>query len=142
MVGLSSTPALGHGTLGSLKMETGWLVSAFYDDGEPMAYTEVLVFHNEESMPFQTGRTDKNGNFMFFPDTPGMWKTTITDEMGHGLTLKTQIDNPLAPKESEIPKGASGTKTSRAFAGLSMIFFLSGLGFWWTGRKVRNESIA
>lgn len=70
-----------HGTEGSLRKGHGWMIEAFYDDGEAMSYTETQVFHEPDPLPFQTGRTDKNGRFMFFPDGPGTWRVNVQDDM-------------------------------------------------------------
>ncbi len=81
-----------HGVRGRIGSETSILVEVEYDDGEPVSYAAVEVLNLKEKIPFQTGRTDRNGRFLFLPDKPGEWKVVVNDEMGHRVALKTTID--------------------------------------------------
>jgi len=134
---------LAHGTEGSLKEGKGWMIEAFYDDGEAMSYTETQVFHEPSTMPFQTGRTDKNGCFLFSPDGPGTWRVEVKDEMGHAVILKTEItDNPGSSKNESIPGPEASSKgrdkVGGLMAGLGIITFVFGLYFWVSARKLRH----
>jgi nickel transport protein len=58
-----------------------------YEAGDPMSYAAVEIFSPRESnIPFQTGRTDKNGTFSFIPDAEGMWLVSADDGDDHGST--------------------------------------------------------
>ena len=72
---LAVSQAWGHGTEGSISKDTGILIFAAYDDAEPMSYAEVEIHGPNSTVPFQKGRTDRNGNFMFQPDSrvSGRW---------------------------------------------------------------------
>ncbi|RWX49807.1 nickel transport protein [Candidatus Electrothrix communis] len=69
--------------------------SASYDDGEPMSYAAVEIIAPNSKLPFQSGRTDRNGYFCFRPDTPGRWKMTIKDADGHFVRLGTKVSKEM-----------------------------------------------
>ncbi|MBS3759252.1 MAG: carboxypeptidase regulatory-like domain-containing protein [Desulfobacterales bacterium] len=137
-------PALGHGVQGRITPQTGMQVNASYDDGEPMAYAAVEVTHADEKLPFQTGRTDRNGCFVFLPDKPGDWRVVVNDGMGHQLSLTTQLDKNLELNKESGPEKTYGalSRPEKALMGIAIIFGLSGVFFWWRGRaemrKVRD----
>lgn len=56
-----------HGTKGSVARSGGYLVTAEYSDGEPMNYAEVKITSPDSDIPFQNGRTDLLGCFLFKP---------------------------------------------------------------------------
>jgi nickel transport protein len=60
----------GHGARGEVG-SGGIVVSAEYDTGEPMSYAKVKISAPGAELTFQSGRTDRNGRFCFFPDGPG-----------------------------------------------------------------------
>jgi len=129
-----------HGVVGRVGSEKGILVEVEYDDGEPMTYASIEIFDSEENLPFQSGRTDRNGRFLFYPDKMGDWKVVITDGMGHCLTLKTNIDKMfnLDKTNEQQAKGLNESFLSRyerALTGISIIFGISGIFFWWKSRK-------
>ena len=94
---LAVSQAWGHGTEGSISKDTGILIFAAYDDAEPMSYAEVEIHGPNSTVPFQKGRTDRNGNFMFQPDSPGQWQVVVRDGMGHQLSLNYQEMNAVIP---------------------------------------------
>ena len=126
---------------GRISSGKGILVEAEYDDGEPMSYASIEIFDSEEKLPFQTGRTDRNGRFLFYPDKMGDWKVVVSDGMGHRLALKTNVDKILNLKKTneQQAKGINESSLSRyerALMGISIIFGISGIFFWWKGRRI------
>jgi nickel transport protein len=94
-----------------------------------------------EELPFQTGRTDRNGLFLFLPDQPGDWKVVARDEMGHRLAVKPIIDEDMNPNKTGgqtdgAVDGGFLPRYEKAFMGLSLIFGISGVFFWWRGRRL------
>ncbi len=128
-----------HGVLGRVGSRKGVLVEAEYDDGEPMTYASIEIFDSEDNLPFQSGRTDRNGRFLFYPDKMGDWKVVITDGMGHCLTLKTNIDKMFnldkTEQQAKDINENSLSRYERALTGISIIFGISGIFFWWKSRK-------
>lgn len=136
---------LAHGVEGSVQ-PGGLAVSCRYSTGEPMSFAKITVLSPGTSQPFQVGNADKNGRFCFFPDAPGEWRLTADDGMGHRLEVKvpvTDLDS-LQTMPSTAPGGSvAETRSLRVLTGLSAIFGVSGLLFWWRGRRLprgRTES--
>lgn len=136
---LSFSPAWGHGTGGDAEVAEGVRVKAAYDDGDPMSYAAVEVIAPDSGVAFQTGRTDRNGVFMFAPDRPGSWQIVLNDGIGHRLVMKRDV--PPAP--GEAPEPAPPTESNRpdvsrregGIAGISIIFGLCGLLYGWKARR-------
>ncbi len=126
-----------HGVRGRIG-KGGIVVIAEYDTGEPMSYAKVVITAPDKKMPFQIGRTDRNGRFCFFPDTPGKWKVVISDGMGHQLQLIVPINKKMEIsskyyKKNTLLNGMS--KFQRAIIGLSLIFGISGIFMGWKSRR-------
>ncbi len=97
-LGLTLLPATGHahGVHGETGDGSEALCAAVaYDDGEPMSYAGVEIFAPDAKLPFQKGRTDRNGYFCFRPDAPGRWKLIAQDEMGHIVRLNTAVSQEI-----------------------------------------------
>ncbi|WPD23324.1 MAG: hypothetical protein SD837_01925 [Candidatus Electrothrix scaldis] len=86
-----------HGETGS--SSEALCTSASYDDGGPMSYASVEITAPNAEVPFQSGRTDRNGYFCFRPDAPGRWKITIKDEDGHFVRLGTKVSKEMMKKQ-------------------------------------------
>uniref|UniRef100_UPI004056E8DC hypothetical protein n=1 Tax=Candidatus Electrothrix sp. TaxID=2170559 RepID=UPI004056E8DC len=82
-----------HGETGS--SSEALCTSASYDDGETMSYAAVEIFAPNAELPFQSGRTDRNGYFCFRPDTTGQWKITIKDADGHFVRLGIKVSKEM-----------------------------------------------
>jgi len=130
-------PAWGHGTEGFTEKAEGALVSAGYDDGEPMSYAEVEIIGPVSDTPFQKGRTDRNGRFMFLPDRKGLWQIVIKDGMGHRLALEWEITDLKGDIKAVKPTEPRFLKSSRPqgiIMGMSIIFGLFGIVYGWKAR--------
>lgn len=141
---LSPKAAIAHGTYGQIKAAQGWMIQAFYDDGEAMSYTETRVFSGKDSAPAQTGHTDRNGRFLFYPDKPGTWKVVVEDEMGHAVILEKNIPS-IEDSAVIISGGDPGTsperqgKTGGVMAGIGIISFVFSFYFWVSARKALKQ---
>ncbi len=139
--------ARAHAVHGELKSRAAIEIRAVYDGGEPMSYAAVEITRKGEDLPFQTGRTDRNGCFAFTPDKPGTWQIVVKDGMGHRLSVNREIDkiHALAENTASLNPAEQGEKTGslsrleKALAGIAIIFGLSGLAFWWRGRVERRH---
>lgn len=142
LVLLTTAPAWGHGTRGVVETDTAIRVSAVYDDGEPMNYAAVEVTAPDSDAPFQKGRTDRNGVFLFSPDSSGLWRIVIHDGLGHRLALDRQIEGDAAAiAGSTPPTVAAATAVSRregAIAGIAAIFGFFGILYGWKARHSRR----
>lgn len=131
-----------HGVQGTVQ-NGGLVVTAQYDSGEPMSYAKVKILAPEGQLPFQSGRTDRNGRFCFFPDLAGDWKVVVDDEMGHRLEMGVPVNEDLAWKENQDSGGTGKSAFSRyekALMGICIIFGLFGIFSWSKGKKGRPVS--
>jgi len=128
--------AFAHGVQGKVH-PGGVVVTAQYDSGEPMSYAKVKIWAPEGKLLFQSGRTDRNGRFSFFPDVAGNWKVVVDDEMGHRLEMAVPVNEDLVLEKHQDSGGTGKSGFSRyekALMGICIIFGLFGI-FSWSKRK-------
>jgi nickel transport protein len=135
-----SVSAMAHGTQGYVEKTKSYRIVAEYDDGGPMSYGEIRITAPNFNLPFQTGRTDRNGFFFFQPDEPGQWQIEVKDGLGHRLALGFEVGAGGAAPETvhahdPMTTGAM-TRPARVIAGLSILFGLSGFLYGWKARRV------
>jgi nickel transport protein len=140
MAAMSPALLYAHGVTG--KIDTGGIiVSAMYDTGEAMDYAKVTISAPDANLKFQSGRTDRNGRFCFFPDVSGNWKVVVDDEMGHRLEVHVPVNEAMS-LQTIRENGNSGpnllTRCEKTVMGVSIIFGISGIVFWLKGRKTRK----
>ena len=131
-----------HGVEGKVDAG-GVVVTAQYHSGEPMNYARVKISAPEGQLPFQSGRTDRNGRFCFVPDLPGDWKVVVDDEMGHRLEIRVPVNEDLVWKENQDSGGTRRTGFSRyqkALMGICIIFGLFGIFSWWKQKSGQKSS--
>ena len=144
---LSSAPCHAHGVDGYIEKAEGYAVIARYDDGEPMSYAAVEIRSSDSDIEFQSGRTDRNGNFMFQPDARGMWNVVVSDGMGHRLELDLTLDadgveQPVGPTERPSSTDARWTRSINIVAGLSIILGVFGFLYGWKARCALRSATA
>ncbi len=126
-----------HGVKG--KVESGGIVViAEYDTGDPMSYARVKISAPGAKLIFQSGRTDRNGRFCFFPDTKGEWKVAVDDEIGHRLEVPVSVNEAMKLKTDQQPGKSAGnflSKYERAIMGICIIFGIFGVLFLWKGKR-------
>ncbi len=134
---LLPAPIHAHGVKGSTDVG-GVCVTARYDTAEAMSYAAVTIRPPEKGLDFQTGRTDRNGRFCFFPDGKGEWEVIVSDGMGHQLKVVVPVEQASTAtgiKTTGHGKGESSSKFEKVVMGLSIIFGISGCLLWWKSRK-------
>lgn len=131
VIGFSGIAAA-HGTGYTLLQDTPVAAAEFYySDQSPMAYAEVLVYSPlDEKIEHQNGRTDKNGKFVFCPDTGGKWRITVNDGMGHAVEATVPVEALSETTETpQRPTGAGDAVPSsnilKIIVGLSLILNVS-----------------
>ena len=130
-----------HGVKGKISAG-GIVVTAEYDTGEPMSYARVKISAPAAKLTFQSGRTDRNGRFCFFPDMPGEWIVAVDDEMGHRLEVPVSVNETMELKTDEQTgrsAASSLSKYEKALIGICIIFGISGVLFLWRGKKERYK---
>ncbi len=97
----------GHGVELQFRLQPpAVLVNARYEiSNQLLADAPLEIFYAQEKNPFQSGRTDRSGNFAFLPDKAGQWTVIVDDQMGH--REKDSVDVPAAffQKPAPQPKG-------------------------------------
>jgi len=129
-----------HGVQGSVE-NGGLVVTAQYDTGEAMSYARVSISAPGTKLPFQSGRTDRNGRFCFFPDTAGEWIVVVDDEIGHRLDVDIPVDEAMKLATGSMAGKSKNSlaKYEKALMGISIIFGLSGIFFWWKGKRIYRK---
>ncbi|MBU4459259.1 MAG: hypothetical protein KJ579_01725 [Verrucomicrobia bacterium] len=130
----AATSAQGHG-LTTAPAAGGMGVVAAYDDGSPVPYADARLFApGQDGKPVLTGTTDRNGCFMFRPDTAGVWRISIDDGMGHAVSADVVSGGAFsaAAVSSRMPK------TQGVLIGLAVIFSVFGWGAYLRLRAVRR----
>ncbi|MFZ1986049.1 MAG: hypothetical protein WAU91_16650 [Desulfatitalea sp.] len=138
IIAFGSSPAWPHGVEGSIAAAEGYLVTARYDDGEPLNYAAVEVLAPDSDLAFQTGRADRNGRLMFLPDRPGRWQVAVTDGMGHRTALVLEVNKNAGFQSANPTRTEPVSAASRALkmvTGLALIFGLFGLFYAWKARR-------
>jgi nickel transport protein len=70
-------------------------VRARYAGAEPLAYAEYQVFSPADpKIPWQKGRTDREGWLAFVPSEAGTWRVQVADGSGHGMILSVSAGGP------------------------------------------------
>jgi len=120
--------------------QQGFSVRIFYSPQDPASYSEYELYGPGDTMPHQTGRTDKNGFVSFFPDRAGTWKVKVLGESTHGfhgVTIDVNIDKGLKLESFSKPLVAQSTKL---ITGVSLIIGIFGIyALLKSRRKERHE---
>lgn len=133
-------------------------VSAFFSRASPLADAAVTIMAPGSDQPWQTGRTDKTGNFAFLPDQPGEWIVRVDDERGHQGRTSVSITEAFF-KTSQHPEIDSSTEVAteelhhaqdtkpdnfeaselptiyRIILGIAIIFGITGIFYGWKARQ-------
>ncbi len=114
----------GHG-ITATRVDGGvGVVASYDDDGTPVSLSEVRLFAPDATdKPVLLAATDRNGCFMFRPDTSGVWRVTVDDGMGHVVTEELRFDGHVV-----APERNTGRMPKRygVLAGLALIFGIFG----------------
>ncbi len=126
----------GHG-IAARPVEDGIGIQAVYDDGYPVAFGDVKVFAPDRAdKPALEGLTDRNGCFMFRPDTNGTWRVTVDDGMGHAVSHELYFDG---GKSAAMQSKEPVSKRHGVMTGLSLIFGLFGWIAYLRGQRAERR---
>ncbi len=116
----------------------------FFLPNDPASYSAYEIFGPGDNIPYQKGRTDKNGVVAFLPDRPGTWHIKMTAESehgGHASSVDIHVKEGLLMDSFSKPLVAAHTKL---FVGLGVVLSVCGLGALWTARRTsakRKEEV-
>jgi nickel transport protein len=131
---LFALPLLSH-TVNYEVQQKGMAARIFYSAKDPASYSEFELYGPGDTLPHQTGRTDKNGMVAFVPDRPGVWKLKVLGESAHGfhgVTIDLKVDSAVNLESFSKPLVATSTKM---VTGLSLIIGIFGIYAFFKSRK-------
>lgn len=109
-----------------------------YGPEDPAKAAPVTVFSPADAMaPFQTGHTDQRGVFVFAPDRPGVWRVIADDGEGHREEARVEVAEDGAVHFHARSHSRGGT----LLTGLSVLFGVTGIALWWSGRRRGGVSV-
>ena len=97
------TKILAHGTKISYENSEAIVINAVYDTGEPMGKAQISVYTPDNpSQPWLTGTTDRQGRFLFQPDSkkPGNWEVKVR-HLGHGGVVQVPVSSKAQTQQTE-----------------------------------------
>jgi nickel transport protein len=124
-------------TVNYVVQQKGIAVRVFYSADDPASYSQFEVFGPGDTLPHQTGRTDKNGFVSFVPDRQGVWKVKVLGESSHGYhgaTIEVKVNKELDFESFKKPLAAT---YSKLITGISLIIGIFGLYALLASRKKR-----
>jgi nickel transport protein len=135
-----SSVAHAHGLFHEVTRKEAVVVTALFDDGEPVTYAQVKVYSPDGGeIEYQNGRTDRKGSFAFLPDRPGEWRIAIDGGMGHRLNTAVVVN-----EISEAPKvrdsGGGRPRWPGLVTGLSLIFGLCGSLMYLKAKRLSRQT--
>ncbi len=107
----------------------------FFLPNDPASYSSYEIFGPGDKIPYQKGRSDKNGVVSFLPDRPGKWRVKVLAESehgGHAADVEIHVKEGLLMDSFSKPLVAAHAKL---FVGGGIL--LAVFGFWalWTARR-------
>lgn len=115
------------------------VLEASYDGEEAASFLAVRVLAPDAGEPaadaFQTGRTDRDGRFVFQPNRPGLWLVTVDDEMGHRATQEVSVTHSAAQTATSPEAPGGRTISDKLLIGLSLLIGVTGLLMAWLSRR-------
>ena len=94
------SPLYAHGIKYSLG-SGGIVIHASFDNNQPAKGLFITIFAPGISDKYQSGKTDLNGRFVFFPDRPGNWEVLVFDQMGHRLEIKIPVNEAMKVEKAQ-----------------------------------------
>jgi nickel transport protein len=136
---LSAASILQAHTVNYEVQQKGIAVRIFYAAEDPASYSGFEIFGPGDTLPHQTGRTDKNGFVSFVPDRQGVWKVKVLGESSHGyhgVTTEIKVNKDLDLESFKKPLAAT---YSKFITGISLIIGIFGLYAFMVSRKKRPQ---
>ena len=117
-------PAYAHDLQYEVSRERAVVVKLFFADNMDFSYESYEIFRPNESIPFQTGRTDALGRLSLLPDQEGTWRLKLFSESGHGLDFTLDIGKEGVLEDVEKPLYS---KYLKVITGVGIIFGIFGI---------------
>ena len=111
----------------------------FFLPNDPASYSSYEIFGPGDEIPYQKGRTDKNGVVSFLPDRPGKWTIKLIAESehgGHAASVDINVKEGLLIESFSKPLVAAHTKF---FVGAGVLLSVFGIWALWTARRAQSK---
>jgi len=111
----------------------------FFLPNTPANYSPYEIFGPADDIPYQKGRTDKNGVVSFLPDRSGKWTIKVIAESehgGHAATVDIDVKESLLMESFSKPLVAAHAKF---FVGAGILLGAFGIWALWTRRTGSRE---
>jgi len=136
----ASHTAYAHTVNYDVQQKSVAVIKVFYTANDPASYSQFEVYApDNRELPYQTGRTDRNGFVAFVPDRQGTWTIKVLGESSHGyhgVTVDVKVDNDLNLESFKKPLAA---QYSKIVIGVSLIIGLFGIYAMVTSRRQKKE---
>jgi nickel transport protein len=112
----------------------------FFLPNDPASYSGYEIFGPGDKIPYQKGRTDKNGVVAFLPDRPGKWTIKVTaesDHGGHAASVDIDVKEGLLMESFSKPLVALHAKF---FIGAGLLLGVFGIWAMWNARRQYPKS--
>lgn len=109
-----------------------------YSTGEPLSFASFEVFAPSEKIPYQKGRTDRNGVVSFLPNRPGIWKIEVVEDTEHGIHKKTVEFNVSETFNIDSINTRVTDRYLKILTGLSLIMGIFALIMFIKNRKLKS----
>ncbi|MGQ9619299.1 MAG: hypothetical protein ACUVUG_10115 [Candidatus Aminicenantia bacterium] len=96
----------------------------YFADGTSLSYANYEIFAPGDKIPYQKGRTDRNGYLSFVPNTEGEWRVKVIEESGHGLETRINIFRVNRIEERSNFRSKELFKFFGGILFISLLFFL------------------
>ncbi len=100
-----------------------------YGDGAPFDYEPYTIYAPDQTVPFQSGYTAKDGSIVFVPNSSGVWRITAASEDGHGATIS------YTHSLSSVQAPQTHTRLDRLLLGVGIVLALFGTWALFFSRK-------
>lgn len=111
----------------------------FFLPNDPASYSNYEIFGPGDEIPYQKGRTDRNGVVSFLPDRPGKWTIKLVAESthgGHAAQVEIDVGKKLLMDSFTKPLVAT---YSKFFLGIGVLLSTFGIcALWWSRQRPPN----
>ncbi len=132
LLAMLSLPAAGHDLRYQTESGHAVIIHLSYGEDLPFSFESYEIRRQEDSWPYQSGRTDARGRIAFLPDSPGLWRVKAFSEDGHGVEfdLETGADQSITTEGKSLFE-----RHGPMVAGVALILGLFGLLSLYARRK-------
>lgn len=133
-----------HGAEIDYTIESAVSLQAKYDGGGPMAEAQVTIYApNEVETPWNTGKTDTEGRYIFTPDAsiPGTWTVQVR-QAGHGAVMNIVIGGDADGEDGTAVLAQGAQPGSTGLSGMQrglmiacVLWGFAGTGLYFAGKK-------